>query len=143
MVLKRSRRTIKQIVIHCAATPEGKEFTARDIDRMHRQRGWNQIGYNYVIKLDGTIESGRDVDLIPAQVAGHNSDSIGVVYIGGVDRLNRPKDTRTAKQKETLISLLKDLKRLYPTAEILGHRDFPGVAKACPCFDAKKEYKSI
>jgi N-acetylmuramoyl-L-alanine amidase len=82
MNLKKSKRTIKYLVVHCAATPEGRNDKAKDIDRWHRQRGWAGIGYNYVIDLDGTIEPGRDVDRIPAQVAGHNSNSIGICYIG-------------------------------------------------------------
>jgi len=94
--------------------------------------------------LDGTIEQGRDVDKIPAHVEGHNSDSIGVCYIGGIDKNTlQPKDTRTKAQKEALVKLLKELRELYPDAVIQGHRDFAGVKKACPCFNAKDEYKDI
>ena len=94
--------------------------------------------------MDGKIEGGRDVDKIPAHVTNHNKDSIGICYIGGIDKNTlQPKDTRTAEQKEALKKLLTELKALYPEAEILGHRDFPGVAKACPCFNAKDEYKNI
>lgn len=141
--MKKSKRRIDYIVIHCAATPEGKNFTARDIDSWHKKIGWSGIGYNYVIKLDGTLELGRDVDLIPAHIKGFNGNSIGVVYVGGIDTLGKPKDTRTPQQKETIIKLLKDLRKLYPNAKILGHRDFPSVKKACPSFDAKNEYKNI
>ena len=94
--------------------------------------------------MDGTIELGRDVDKIPAHVEGYNKDSIGICYIGGVDKNTlQPKDTRTLFQKEALIKLLKELKKLYPDAEIQGHRDFAGVKKACPCFNAKEEYQNI
>ena len=142
--MKKSKRTIHYLVVHCSATPEGRTHTAKDIDLWHRKRGFNEIGYNYVILLDGTIELGRDVDKIPAHVEGYNKDSIGICYIGGVDKNTlQPKDTRTAAQKEALKKLLTELKALYPEAEILGHRDFLGVAKACPCFNAKDEYKSI
>ena len=142
--MKKSTRTIHYLVIHCSATPEGREHTAKDIYLWHRQRGFNEIGYNYIIRLDGAIEGGRDVDKIPAHVTNHNKDSIGICYIGGIDKNTlRPKDTRTAEQKEALKKLLTELKALYPEAEILGHRDFPGVAKACPCFNAKDEYKNI
>ena len=142
--MKKSKRTIHYLVVHCSATPEGRTHTAKDIDLWHRKRGFNEIGYNYVILLDGTIELGRDVDKIPAHVEGYNKDSIGNSYIGGVDNNTlQPKDTRPAAQKEALKKLLTELKALYPEAEILGHRDFPGVAKACPCFNAKDEYKSI
>jgi len=142
--MKKSKRQINYLVVHCSATPEGRDHTAKDIDLWHRQRGFNEIGYNYVVRLNGTIEGGRDVDKIPAHVTNHNKDSIGICYIGGIDKKTlQPKDTRTAEQKEALKKLLTELKALYPEAEILGHRDFPGVAKACPCFNAKDEYKNI
>ncbi|WP_172914049.1 N-acetylmuramoyl-L-alanine amidase [Capnocytophaga canis] len=149
MNLKKSKRSIKYLVVHCSATPEGREHTAKDIARWHKQRGFTEIGYNYVIRLDGTIELGRDVDKIPAHVEGFNANSIGIVYIGGVSSPNpsegggKPKDTRTKGQKQSLLQLLKELRKLYPTAKIWGHRDFPNVKKACPCFDAKKEYNNI
>ncbi len=142
--MKKSKRTIHYLVIHCSATPEGRAHIAKDIDLWHRQRGFNEIGYNYVILLDGTIEQGRDVDKIPAHVEGHNKDSIGICYIGGIDKNTlQPKDTRTKAQKEALVKLLKELRVLYPNAIIQGHRDFAGVKKACPCFNAKDEYKNI
>lgn len=142
--MKKSKRNITAIVVHCAATPEGRHHTANDIDRWHKQRGWSGIGYNYVIRLDGTIEDGRDVDIVPSHVAGHNKNSIGVVYVGGIDRNTlKPKDTRTPAQKKALLELLKKLRKLYPNAQILGHRDFPNVKKACPCFDAIPEYANI
>ena len=142
--IKNSKRTIKYIIIHCSATPEGRVHTAKDIDLWHKQRGFTEIGYNYVILLDGTIEQGRDVDKIPAHVEGHNQDSIGICYIGGIDKNTlQPKDTRTKAQKEALVKLLKELRVLYPNAIIQGHRDFAGVKKACPCFNAKEEYQNI
>lgn len=142
--MKKSTRTIHYLVVHCSATPEDREHTSKDIDLWHRQRGFNEIGYNYIVRLDGTIEDGRDVDKIPAHVEGHNKDSIGICYIGGVDKNTlQPKDTRTTAQKEALVKLLKELKKLYPEAVIQGHRDFAGVKKACPCFNAKDEYKNI
>ena len=140
-MIRKSSRNITHIVVHCTATKEGYSFTARDIDRWHRDKGWVEIGYNYVIKLDGTIEEGRSVDKVPSHVKGHNSNSIGIVYVGGLDEDMKPKDTRTPEQKKALVELLAQLKLLYPKAEILGHRDFPGVNKACPCFDVKKEFK--
>lgn len=143
MVLKKSKRQINYIVVHCTASPEGRDFKAKNIDAWHKAQGWSQIGYNYVIDLDGTIELGRDVDLIPAQVQGYNANAIGVVYIGGVDSKMNPKDTRTPEQKKALVQLLGELKGIYPNAVIQGHRDFPKVAKACPSFDAKTEYKDI
>ena len=142
--MKKSTRNIRYLVVHCSATPEGRDHTAKDIALWHKQRGFNEIGYNYIVRLDGTIELGRDVNKIPAHVTNHNKDSIGICYIGGIDKNTlQPKDTRTPAQKEALKKLLTELRALYPEAEILGHRDFPGVAKACPCFNAKDEYKTI
>lgn len=137
-------RQIKYLVVHCSATPENKSFTATDIDRWHKQRGFKKIGYHYVVLLDGTIQTGREESEIGAHVSGYNSYSIGICYIGGMDAANKkPKDTRTEAQKDSLVKLLKELKKKYPTAKILGHRDFPKVAKACPSFDAKSEYQSL
>lgn len=137
-------RKITHIVVHCTATPEGRAHTANDIATWHKQRGWKTIGYHYVVRLDGQLEEGRPVEQVGAHVAGHNATSIGVVYVGGVDKVSlKPKDTRTAAQKNALRLLLKTLKTRHPGAVILGHRDFPGVAKACPSFDAKTEYASL
>lgn len=142
--MKKSTRQIKYLVVHCSATPEGRNHTAKDIDIWHRQRGFDGIGYNYIIRLDGTVEEGRDVNKIPSHVKGYNKESIGICYIGGIDKNTlQPKDTRTPAQKEALKKLLIELKKMYPQAEILGHRDFPNVAKACPCFNAKIEYKNL
>ena len=142
--MKKSTRQIKYLVVHCSATPEGRNHTAKDIDLWHRQRGFDGIGYNYIIRLDGTVEEGRDVNKIPSHVKGYNKESIGICYIGGIDKNTlQPKDTRTPAQKEALKKLLIELKKMYPQAEILGHRDFPNVTKACPCFNAKIEYKNL
>ena len=142
--MKKSTRNIGYLVVHCSATPEERDHTAKDIDLWYRQRGFEGIGYNYIVRLDGTVELGRDVNKIPAHVTNLNKESIGICYIGGIDKNTlQPKDTRTLTQKEALKKLLKELKTLYPEAQILGHRDFPGVAKACPCFNAKDEYKTI
>lgn len=133
-------RRIDDIVIHCAATKEGLNFHASDIDRWHKQRGFKKIGYHYVIDLDGTIEKGRDESEVGAHVSGHNAHSIGICYIGGCDKDMKPKDTRTLAQKESIIRLLTQLLCKYPNADIKGHRDFPGVKKACPSFDVRDEY---
>ncbi|MGB0880942.1 MAG: N-acetylmuramoyl-L-alanine amidase [Polaribacter sp.] len=133
-------RDISQIVVHCAATPEGQYFDANDIRRWHvQERGWSDIGYHYIILLDGTIQFGRPLEQIGAHVAGRNSRSVGICYIGGADGI----DTRTEAQKESLLILLKYLKLVFKDAEILGHRDFEGVYKDCPSFDAKNEYKDL
>ena len=135
-------RKINEIIVHCAATPEGKNFKAADIDRWHRERKMKCIGYHYVVDLDGTVEPGRPESEIGAHCLGHNQYSIGVCYVGGLAANDKtPKDTRTAAQKEALLALLKKLRAKYPKASIHGHRDF--AAKACPSFDATTEYKNI
>ena len=146
--LSKSKRRIDSIIVHCTASPEGKNLTVEDIRRDHKAQGWADIGYHYVVYLDGSIHNGRNVDLVGSHCYGHNLYSIGVVYVGGLEnKPNTPynklkaKDTRTDKQKKALVSLLKDLRRLYPKAKIYGHRDF--AAKDCPCFNAKEEYKNI
>lgn len=140
-----SVREITEVIVHCAATPEGKAFTVDDVRRWHRQKGWTDVGYHYVIGLRGELWLGRDVDIQGAHCAagGHNRKSIGVCYIGGVARDGKtPKDTRTPEQKATLLKLLMDLRKLYPGMRIYGHHDFER-GKACPSFDAKNEYRTI
>ena len=142
MTLKKSRRRINEIIVHCTATPEGRDYTVADIRQMHKAKGWLDIGYHYLIYRDGSIHEGRNVDLVGAHCQGHNAQSIGVCYVGGVARDGKtPKDTRTAAQKDALVHLLMQLVCLYPDARIHGHRDF--AAKACPSFDATKEYKNL
>lgn len=136
-------RKINEIIIHCAATPEGKDYTVADIDKWHRQRGFNGIGYHYVVYRDGSYHRGRADEVIGAHCTGHNSNSIGICYIGGLAADGKTaKDTRTEAQKKTLITLIRTLKGRYPTiTKVTGHRDY--AAKACPSFDATKEYKNI
>lgn len=135
-------RKINEIIVHCTATAEGKNFKAADIDRGHKAKGWNGIGYHHVVDLDGTVEPGRPESEVGAHCLKHNKNSIGVVYVGGLASDGKtPKDTRTPQQKATLVKLLTELKHRYPDATIHGHRDF--AAKACPSFDATKEYKDI
>ncbi|MCK5774809.1 MAG: N-acetylmuramoyl-L-alanine amidase [Bacteroidales bacterium] len=136
-------RTITQIVIHCSSTQEGADFQSEDIKRWHKQRGFRDVGYHYVITLNGDIQVGRPIEEIGAHVKGHNSHSIGVCYIGGLDDKLKSKDTRTLLQKVGLQILLVVLKEKFPDANILGHRDFENVKKACPCFNVKSEYKKL
>ena len=141
-VFKKSTRVINEIIVHCSATPEGKDYTLDTIRQWHRQRGFSDIGYHYVIHPDGTVEEGRDVNIAGAHCSGHNSKSIGICYIGGMTADNKKaKDTRTEEQRTNLKALLLAMRKLYPTAKIHGHRDF--AAKACPSFDATEEYKNI
>ena len=135
-------RKIDKIIVHCSATPEGKDYSVDTIRKWHLQRGFSDIGYHYIIYRDGSIHTGRDESVIGAHCKGHNSNSIGVCYIGGCASDGKtPKDTRTTEQRQSLLKLLKELKVKYPKASIHGHRDFAN--KACPSFDATKEYSSI
>lgn len=140
--LYNSKRNIKEIIVHCSATPEDKDFTVADIKRWHLLRGFSDIGYHYVIYRDGSIHVGRPEGISGAHCTGHNSISIGVCYIGGCASDGKtPKDTRTDAQKASLIKLLKQLKTKYPEARIYPHYKFAN--KACPSFDAEKEYNSL
>lgn len=130
-------RKVNALVIHCSATPEGRVLTVKDIDRMHRERGWSGVGYHYVIRLDGTVDKGRPEAVPGAHVSGHNFDTIGICYIGGVDAKMKAKDTRTPAQKAAMRKLVDQLLAKYPGAKVCGHRDFPGVKKDCPSFDVK------
>lgn len=137
-----NKRNIKELIVHCSATPEGKDYSVDTIRQWHLQRGFSDIGYHYVIYRDGSIHIGRDESIIGAHCTGHNTNSIGICYIGGcaVDG-KTPKDTRTEAQKNSLLKLLGELKKKYPKAVIHSHKDYAN--KACPSFDATKEYSSI
>ena len=135
-------RKINEIIVHCTATREGRDFTVEDITRWHKARGFATIGYHYVIYRDGSIHEGRPLEQIGAHCVGHNKHSIGICYIGGCASDGKtPKDTRTSEQKEALLSLLRRLKARFPNATIHGHRDF--AAKACPSYDAFREYRQL
>lgn len=135
-------RKIDKIILHCTATPEGRTVTVKDVDSWHRERGFNGIGYHYLIGLNGEVWKGRDEQVIGAHCTGQNSNSIGVCYVGGVAKDGKTaKDTRTDKQKESLIKIVNDLKAKYPGATIHGHYEFAN--KACPSFNVKDELKSF
>lgn len=150
-------KTIDAIIIHCSATKVGQDFNVTDIDRMHRARGFNMIGYHYIIKLDGTIEEGRPLSMDGAHCntkgfsgVSYNKHSVGVCYIGGLDVNGKPTDTRTKEQKVALMELVSKLKQQFNILEILGHRDTSpdlndnGIVesnewiKSCPCFDVSE-----
>lgn len=131
-------RKITEIILHCSATPAGRDISAADINRWHRERGFRCIGYHYVIRLDGSIEHGRPESEIGAHCIGHNAQSIGICYIGGLSPDgSRPLDTRTPQQRISLSHLIRQLKERFPRIKIYGHRDFAN--KNCPCFDIHKE----
>ena len=131
-------RTINSIIIHCTATKPLAHINVNDVRRWHRERGFNDIGYHYLVLVDGTVEVGRPLNETGAHCKGHNAHSIGICYVGGLNDKGKPADTRTPAQRAALCNLLITLKRQYPNAIIYGHRDF--AAKACPCFDATAEY---
>lgn len=134
-------REIRELIWHCTATPEGREVSVKEITAWHKARGWKTIGYHYVVHLDGTVENGRDVSEVGAHVEGHNTGTIGAVYVGGTDAKGVAKDTRTAAQKEAMLHLSKELTGKYKLKKITGHREY--AAKACPCFDAYAEYNHL
>ena len=142
------RKATRKLAIHCTATREGQDFDATTIDGWHRNQGWAGIGYHFLIRLDGSIEAGRPVDAIGSHIAGHNADSVSIVYVGGLDRQAKPKDTRTEDQKAAMAQLVRHLKAQFPgITKIGGHRDFSPDRngdgkitrgewlKDCPCFD--------
>jgi N-acetylmuramoyl-L-alanine amidase len=134
-------RTINYIVIHCTATQP--DVKIESIKRYWKENlKWKNPGYHYMIKADGEIVNTLPIDQVSNGVAGWNSQIINISYIGGIDRSGNPKDTRTEEQKKSMVKLLRELKSKFPKAKIQGHRDFPNVYKACPSFDAKKEYAS-
>jgi|TARA_E500000318_G_scaffold111115_2_gene128546 N-acetylmuramoyl-L-alanine amidase len=135
-------RSIDKIIVHCSATPEGRDVSVDTIKKWHvDDNKWSDIGYHYVIELDGGVHYGRNCEISGAHCKGHNSKSIGICYVGGVDANQNPKDTRTDKQVIALHNLIKDLKTKYPDSIVYGHRDFS--SKACPSFDAKSEYSDV
>ena len=132
------RKTTDYIVIHCSATPAHMDVDAKDIDRWHRAKGWLKIGYHFVIKRDGTLQKGRDLDQIGAHVQGFNHLSVGICMVGGMDKDNKnPEDNFTAVQYVTLHLILDDIVRLYPTAHLVGHWELDP-KKACPVLSMDK-----
>ena len=135
-------RKINKIIVHCSATPEGREVTTNDLYQWHVvENGWSDIGYHFFIDLCGEVHECRPLERTGAHTKGHNFDSIGICYAGGMDKDMNPKDTRTQDQKESLEDLLCQLKGLYVVANIYGHNNFSD--KACPSFDAVSEYQHI
>lgn len=136
-------RDINKLILHCSATPEGREVTVEEINEWHKQRGFKSIGYHYVIYLDGSINKGREEDEIGSHTVGQNTNSIGICYIGGCDSKMNPKDTRTDAQKETLIMLVKNLLDKYEltSEDVYGHYQF--APKACPSFNVEDWRKEI
>lgn len=134
-------REINRIILHCTATVEGLEFKASTIDLWHKKRGWSEIGYHYVLYADGTIATGRDIRKKGAHVKGHNYDSVGVAYVGGIDKNKTPKDTMTMQQEMAFLHLVNSLRVVFGDMSVHGHNEFS--SKACPSFDVQEKYKFL
>lgn len=143
-----NRKATTLLVVHVTATPAGRDIGVKEVRAMHKAKGWSDIGYNEVIRLDGTLETGRGVDATGAHVAGFNSTAYGISLVGGLDKYGKPADTRTPAQMETLELTLRQRALRFPGSGVCGHRDLSpdrdgdGVIepsehiKACPCFNA-------
>ena len=153
-------KKVNYIAIHCSATKAnvsekitlpGEDIGAKEIDRWHRQRGFFKIGYHFVIRRDGTLEYGRKLagwngattSEVGAHVSNFNSQSIGICMVGGLDENGKAENNFEPAQWETLSWLVHELVMKYPKTIVQGHRDFPKVAKDCPCFDVKAWWKSL
>lgn len=133
-------RKIDLIVIHCADTYVRMDVGVKEIREWHLARGFNDIGYHYVIRRDGTVETGRELEKPGAHAQGFNTRSIGICYAGGKGDNGQPEDNRTPEQKMAMRDLVERLKAQFPGVEVCGHRDLPGVRKACPCFSVGYEF---
>ena len=136
-------RKINKIIIHCSATPQNRKVSVNTIRKWHLQRGFNDIGYHYVIHLDGKISVGRPIEKVGAHCAYENRGSIGICYVGGMTKdMKKPKDTRTQAQKDSLIKLMHELIYKYnKDMTIHGHNEYSN--KSCPCYNVQKEYANL
>ena len=144
---------VDYLVVHASATPADLDIGVEEIDRWHKERGWNGIGYHFVIRRDGTLEAGRSITKAGAHVYGYNRVSLGICMVGGVTKDGKPENNFTDEQFNTLHTLLISLRQMYPRAEILGHRDLsPDIdgdgiiekwewLKDCPCFDVREWWR--
>lgn len=131
-------RSIHELVWHCTATPEGKDFTVGDIRAWHKTRGWSDIGYHFVVYRDGRIMTGRPIGQIGAHVEGRNTGTVGCTYVGGLTADgSRAKDTRTPAQVASMLWLTKQLSAKFPIQKISGHNQYAN--KACPSFDVRRD----
>jgi len=124
------------IVVHCAATPPSMDIGRDTIDEWHKERGWDGIGYHFVIRRDGSVEAGRHVDAVGAHVRGSNLRSVGICMIGGANEEREPEENYTIDQWKSLSTTVEFLRRMYPDAKVIGHNEVSD--KACPCFDVQE-----
>ena len=135
-------KEIEYLVVHCAATPSTMDIGVKEITKWHIERGFFTIGYHFVIRRDGDVESGRPMDRPGAHARGYNERSIGICLVGGTKKDGKTVENNfTPAQFHALAILLRQLTELYPNAEVLGHRNLPGVNKGCPSFDVRKFWK--
>lgn len=132
---------VRFLVVHCSATQAKSDIGAKEITRMHRERGFLTIGYHFVIRRSGTVEGGRELDTIGAHAEGWNSRSVGICLVGGIDKNGKAENNFTDDQFHALAILLQVLREKFPKASVLGHRDLPNVKKDCPCFDVRRWLK--
>lgn len=140
MILK-TDRYIDLFVIHCTYTYEKMDIGAKEVTQWHKDKGWSDCGYHFVIRKDGTIEKGRDLNRVGAHAKGYNTGSIGICYVGGRTDDNKPVDDRTPEQKKTLAALIINLQTEYPDADIKGHNELS--SKSCPNFSVKEFMSNI
>ena len=139
--IEMTAESVSYIIIHCSATRETQDYTPEQLKRDHMARGFIDVGYHFYIRKDGTVTQHRKLNEVGAHCRPFNRCSIGVCYEGGLDANGKPKDTRTLKQRASLVGLILDLKQKFPKAKIRGHNEMPGaVPKACPCFVPSKEF---
>ena len=125
---------------NCSGNTRCSKLTFEDLKRCHRAKGYAyDCGYHWYITRDGEYHEGRPEWIAGAHVKHYNQHAIGICYEGGLDEKGRPADTRTEAQKAAILFLLKDLKKDYPNAKVVGHRDFPNVKKECPCLDVASD----
>jgi N-acetylmuramoyl-L-alanine amidase len=132
-------RKLTRIILHCTATPDGRHVDVATIRGWHKKQGWSDIGYHYVIYLDGSLHNGRPVEKAGAHVSGHNADTIGVVYVGGTDAGGKAKDTMNDAQETAFVNLVKALRDQYGPLTLHGHNEY--AAKACPSFNVKQKFE--
>ena len=131
-------RAINEIIIHCTATKAGRELTIDELRAWHKQKGFKDVGYHYVVMPDGEIKNCRPITMCGAHCKGHNANSIGLAYVGGLDANGKPADTRTQQQRDALKVAVQVLRDVFGDVPVRGHNEYAN--KACPCFDVHKEF---
>ena len=131
-------RAINEIIIHSTATKAGRELTIDELRAWHKQKGFKDVGYHYVVMPDGEIKNGRPITMCGAHCKGHNANSIGLAYVGGLGANGKPADTRTQQQRDALKVAVQVLRAVFGDVPVHGHNEYAN--KACPCFDVHKEF---